>query len=92
MGGQLNYALVIALEVVCVFETAPAGDLKSHVAEFSGHFQRTASSPHRLLRLAEGRVGVALGRPDQATPVVIVQHFGEGLGLSQVLHRLVQFA
>ena len=92
VGGQLDHPLVLA-----PVGNAPARDRSwsrmrsSQVPEAPGDLQRAGAGRERLVQLAEQRVDVRHERADPASPAVVVQPLGEGLGLAQALQRPPDF-
>ena len=66
-------------------------DAESQVPEAPGDLQRAGAGHERLVQLAEQRVDVRHERADPASPAVVVQPLGEGLGLAQALQRPPDF-
>ena len=66
-------------------------DAESQVPEAPGDLQRAGAGHERLVQLAELRVGVRHERADPASPAVVVQPLGEGLGLAQALQHPPDF-
>ena len=75
-----------------LLEIGRGGNAERHVPEALGDLQRASARHERLVELAEQRVDVRNERVDPAAPAIVVQPFGEGLGLAQALQRPPDFS
>ena len=91
VGGQLDHPLVLAPVVMRLLEIARGEDAESQVPEAPGDLQRAGAGHERLVQLAEQRVDVRHESADPASPAVVVQPLGEGLGLAQALQHPPDF-
>jgi hypothetical protein len=62
-------------------------DTESHVPEAPGDCQRASARDEALIRFAEERVDIRHERRDPASPAVVVQALGDGLGFAHPLQR-----
>src|SRR5215467_6764684 len=84
---QLNDARKLAAVVILLCEIGRGEEPEAEVLPPLGDGQRSSARRHRLVHLAEMRVGVRHHRTDAPTSAVVVQPLGEGLGLPQALPR-----
>ena len=88
VGGELEHVPVLAPIMVHLLEMARGDDTKPQIPEALGDLQGAGAGRERLVQLVERRMDRRHQSVDLATPTIVLQPLGEGLGLAEVLeHR-----